>query len=62
MSLTISKLAHETSMAVNFFTQANDYFETPEGWNNNSPGFQSGVKKGSQIRFGGIFAQREQKS
>ena len=34
---------------------------TPEGWNNNSPGFQPGVKK-KPSRFGGIFARREQKS
>jgi len=30
--------------------------------NHFGPGFQSGVKKKMQTRFGGIFAQREQKS
>jgi len=37
------------------FGQEHDYLGTPKGWNNNSPGFQPGVKKKSQTRFGGIF-------
>ncbi len=28
---------------------------TPEGWNNSSPGCQPGVEKKNQNRFGGIF-------
>ena len=39
-------------MAINFGTQApiaiGDYWRTPEGWNNSSPGFQPGVKKETQ--------------
>jgi len=46
-------------MAVNFGTQASiaigDYLGTPKGWNNSSPGFQPGVEKKSQTRFGVIF-------
>ena len=53
-------------MVINFVKQApiatGDYLGTPEGWNNNSPGFQPGVKMKNKIRFGGIFARKEQKS
>jgi len=42
-------------MVINFGTQANDYLGTPKGWNNSSPGFQPGVKKKGQTRFGEIF-------
>ena len=42
-------------MAVNFGTQEHDYWETPKGWNNGSPGCQPWVEKKSRTCFGVIF-------
>jgi len=54
-------MKNETSMANTFDTQEHDYLGTPKGWNNGSPGFQPGVKKKSQTRFGAIFGAQHPK-